>query len=166
MASEEGKVGLYSKSFRPRKAGEDSCKSVTTITAGASSQILKSVYVRYRDHAFFRNVQSPVVEAVIREALGWVKKENDEVMLIECDRPLLEGCSGFNGVVILKNCIVSMVELPLDRFSSGTLNCSAVTERVSTALQPKEAKNSPLKTSGRGRIDRAKNATYSNRAKT
>ena len=150
MASEEGKVGLHSKSFRPRKAGEDSCKSVTTITAGASSQILKSVYVRYRDHAFFRNVQSPVVEAVIREALGWVKKENDEVMLIECDRPLLEGCSGFNGVVILKNCIVSMVELPLDRFSSGTLNCSAVKERVSTALLAKRSEKLTPKNKRKG----------------
>ena len=109
MASEEGKVGLHSKSFRPRKAGEDSCKSVTTITAGASSQILKAVYVRYRDHVFFRNVQTPAAQAIIREALGWVKEENDEVMLIECDRPLPECRSGFNGVVVLKSCIVSMV---------------------------------------------------------
>ena len=55
-------------------------------SAGDSSQILKAVYVRYRDHVFFRNVEIPAAQAIIREALGWVKEENEEVMLIECDR--------------------------------------------------------------------------------
>lgn len=88
---------------------------------GASSQVLKAVYVRYRDHVFFRNVAMPTAQAIMREALGWVKEENDEVMLIECDRPLLQCRSGFNGVVVIKSCIVSMVSLNFEH----VLNCPA-----------------------------------------
>ena len=79
----------------------------------------KAVYVKYRDHVFFKNVESPTAEAIIREALGWVKEENDEVMLIECDRPLLKCQSGFNGVIVLKNCIVSLALLDFEH----VLNC-------------------------------------------
>jgi len=69
---------------------------------------------------FFRNVESPTAEAIIRETLGWVKEENDEVMLIECDRPLLKCRSGFNGVVVVKSCIVSLTLLDFEQ----VLNCS------------------------------------------
>ena len=82
-------------------------------------QTPKAVYVKYRDHVFFRNVKTPAAEAIIREALGWVKEENDEVMLIECDRPLLKCQSGFNGVVVLKSCIVSLALLDFEH----VLNC-------------------------------------------
>ena len=96
-------------------------ESATAKVADTSSQILKAVYVRYKDHVFFRNVAMPAAEAIIREALGWVKEENDEVMLIECDRPLLQCRSGFNGVVVIKSCIVSMVSLNFEH----VLNCPA-----------------------------------------
>jgi hypothetical protein len=89
---------------------------MTLATALKSS---KAVYVRYRDHVFFRNVEAPTAQAIIREALGWVKEENDEVMLIECDRPLLQCRSGFNGVVVIKSCIVSMMILNFEH----VLNC-------------------------------------------
>jgi hypothetical protein len=94
-------------------------ESATANAAGDSSQILKAVYVRYRDHVFFKNVNTPAAEAIIREALGWVKEENDEVLLIECDRPLPECHSGFNGIVVIKSCIVSMVSLDFEH----VLNC-------------------------------------------
>ena len=93
--------------------------SATARATGTSSQILKAVYVRYKDHVFFRNVAMPAAEAIIREAIGWVKEENDEVMLIECDRPLLQSRSGFNGVVVIKSCIVAMVSLNFEY----VLNC-------------------------------------------
>ena len=96
-------------------------ESATAKVADTSSQILKAVYVRYKDHVFFRNVAMPAAEAIIREALGWVKEENDEVILIECDRPLLQCRSGFNGVVVIKSCIVSMVSLNFEH----VLNCPA-----------------------------------------
>ena len=82
-------------------------------------QTPKAVYVKYRDHVFFRNVESPAAEAIIRETLGWVKEENEEVMLIECDRPLLKCQSGFNGVIVLKNCIISLALLDFEH----VLNC-------------------------------------------
>ncbi|MGD6810501.1 MAG: hypothetical protein ACQCN3_12450 [Candidatus Bathyarchaeia archaeon] len=111
-------------------------ESATAIAAGASSQILKAVYVRYKDHAFFKNVQAPAAEAIIRETLGWIKKENDEVMLIECDRPLLQGYSGFNGVVVLKSCIISMVPLNFEHI----LNCQSpvIRNRVRASSQRSE----------------------------
>jgi len=83
------------------------------------TQTPKAVYVKYRDHVFFRNVESPAAEAIIREALGWVREENDEVMFIECDRPLLKCRSGFNGVVVVKSCIVSLALLDFEH----VLNC-------------------------------------------
>ncbi len=94
-------------------------ESATVNAAGNGSQILKAVYIRYRDHVFFRNVETPAAQAIIRETIGWVKEENDEVMLIECDRPLPECRSGFNGVVVVKSCIVSMVSLNFEH----VLNC-------------------------------------------
>lgn len=111
-------------------------ESAIVMAAGANSQILKAVYVRYRDHVFFKNVQSPAAEAIIREALGWVKKENAEVMLLECDRPLLQVYSGFNGVVILKSCIISIVPLNFKHI----LNCqsSVIRNRVRASSQRSE----------------------------
>lgn len=102
------------------KAGVDElCKPAALTATGASAQIPKLVYVKYKDHVFFRNVQTPPTESVIREVVGWIKKENDEIMLIECDRPILQSFSGCNGVVVLKSCIVSKVELALN--SQGAL---------------------------------------------
>jgi hypothetical protein len=99
-------------------------------------QISKAVYVRYKDHVFFRNVKTPAAEAIIREALGWVKDENDEVILIECDRPLPQCHSGFNGVVVIKSCIVSMVPLDFEH----VLNCphTLLKNRVCASSQRSE----------------------------
>ncbi|TFH22676.1 hypothetical protein E4G67_04080 [Candidatus Bathyarchaeota archaeon] len=96
---------------------------------------------------FFRNVESPAAEAIVREALGWVREENDEVMLIECDRPLSECRSGFNGVVVVKSCIVSMVSLNFEH----VLNCPStlLKNRVcapsqrSEKLTPKNKRKGP-----------------------
>ena len=110
--------------------------------AGESSQILKAVYVRYRDHVFFRNVEAPAAQAILREALGWVKEENDEVMLIECDRPLPECRSGFNGVVVIKSCIVYMVSLNFEQ----VLNCppTLLKNRVCASSQRGEKLSSKI----------------------
>jgi hypothetical protein len=108
------------------------------------------VYVRYKDHVIFKNVQDPLAEAVVRETVGWVKKENEEIMLIEHDRAILQGCSGFNGVVILKSCILGIVELPLQSISNWSLNCTKDKERAEYALQPKERKTQPRTTKREG----------------
>ncbi len=118
--------------------------TTATITAnGASTQIPKLVYIKYKDHVFFRNVQTLPTESVMREAVGWVKKEDNEIMLIECDRPILQGYSGCNGVVVLKNCIIAMVEVPLNSLFGEHLNCPTAKNKMSAALLAKEAKNSP-----------------------
>ena len=95
------------------------------------------VYVRYTDHVFFRNVQAPVAEAVVREVVGWVKEETEEVLLIECDRPLLQGCRGFNGVAILKNCIVSMGKVDLQGVQGRTLSSQEPKKKDEYALLTK-----------------------------
>jgi hypothetical protein len=109
-------------------------KSTTAITGGATSQILKPVYVMYKDHVFFRNVEAPTAQAVIRETLGWIKEETEDTLLIECDRPLLECRRGFNGVVIIKSCIISLVRL--------NLNCQIANKKSEYCALAKEAKNS------------------------
>ncbi|NLF88852.1 hypothetical protein GX563_08525 [Candidatus Bathyarchaeota archaeon] len=100
-------------------ASEDFCDipanlaaSTATVVVGAIAQIPDVVYIRYRDHVFFRNLHVPAVEAVIREAIGWVRQETGEALLLECDRPVQKEFKGANGVVILKSCIIAF--LPLD----------------------------------------------------
>jgi hypothetical protein len=95
----------------------------STLAAHANARTPRVVYVKYNDHVFFKNIQSVMLSPVVRETLGWVKKENDEVMLIENDRSILEGYAGFNGVIVLKSCILSTFEVPLQVISSRALNC-------------------------------------------
>jgi hypothetical protein len=135
MFNGERKAGLASPSPTPvGKAGLDYTKgeSVQFITAGASPQIPKAVYVRYKDHVFLRNVRTAIHPA-IRETVGWIKEENDEALLVECDRSLLEGSTGFNGLVILRNCIVLMVPINLEH----VLNCgdAILRNRVGASCQ-------------------------------
>ncbi len=163
MAVGEGSAGFASHASEgifgdiPQSTAcvDELCKPAALTAAGASSQSPKLVYVKYKDHVFFRNVQTLPTESVIRESVGWVKKENDEIMLIECDRLVLQGYSGCNGVVILKNCIVSMVELPLQSFLGGYLNCQEVTKTSEYSASAKEVKNSTR--SSRGGKSKRKN---------
>ena len=153
MVNGEGMADLATGSIKStNEASLDSVRfgeSATAKAAGNSIQILKAVYVRYRDHVFFRNVEAPAAEAIIREALGWVKEENDEVMLIECDRPLLQCHSGFNGVVVVKSCIVSMVSLnfehvlncPLTLLKNRVCAPSQRSEKLTPEIQKRSDKN-------------------------
>jgi len=45
-----------------------------------------AVYVRYKDHLLYKNVPTPVEDAAERETIGWLTKENNELILIEHDR--------------------------------------------------------------------------------
>jgi len=40
----------------------------------------------YKDHLLYRNVPTPVEDAAERETIGWLTKENNELILIEHDR--------------------------------------------------------------------------------
>lgn len=110
----------------------------------ASTQNPRLVYVKYMDHVFFRNVHTPPTQSVLRETVGWVKKENDEIMLIECDRPILQGYSGFNGVVIVKNCVVTTAELQTSGFEHILKSTNSLPKkRVRAPRQRSEKLNSP-----------------------
>lgn len=116
---------------------------------GASSLI--PVYVRYKDHVLFKNVLEPVAGAVERETVGWLTKQNDELILIEHDRAIPGNLSGVNGIVILKSCILEMHALPLQKNSKRALNCKQNKGKIRVcASKPKGAKNS-AQTSQKGR---------------
>jgi hypothetical protein len=121
------------------RAVEKTVKSMIS----SSFSLGSAVYVRYRDHVLFKNIEQPVAEAIERETLGWFAKETEEIMLIEHDRavPYADiGSSQGNGVIILKSCIVEMRELPLQENSGCHLNSSRTTVKDEYALPTKKRK--------------------------
>ena len=110
------------------------------------------VYVRYKDHVLFRNVVEPIEEAVERETIGWLTKQDNDIMLIEHDRtiPNLQLSMGQGtGLIILKSCIIEIRELPLQKTSNCHLNSAEPIVKGEYALQPKKRKT-PEKQNGMG----------------
>jgi hypothetical protein len=105
------------------------------------------IYVRYKDHVLYRNIRNPIEEAVERETVGWLARENGEIILVEHDRTpqclQLPRGSG-SGVIILKSCILELGSLVFPYFSDGRLN-STEPSGTSTeyASQPKRRKTQP-----------------------
>jgi hypothetical protein len=109
----------------------------------SASPLGSAVYVRYKDHVLFRNVVNPIEEAVERETIGWLTKQNDEIMLIEHDRTIQNEhipSSQGSGLIILKSCILEICELPLQKSSGWHLNCPDANKTSEYALQPKKRK--------------------------
>jgi hypothetical protein len=153
LAAGEGRVDLApSKAaciFGRHEASLSVGKSVEN-AAGASPLIL--VYVRYKDHVLFKNIFEPVAEAVERETIGWLTKQNDELMLIEHDRAIPGNLGGVNGVVILKSCILEMHALPLQKNSRWYLNCQQNKGKIRVrAPSQKERKTQPKTTKREGK---------------
>ncbi len=121
------------------KAGSKSCKSPSKEDAGASP-LGPLVYVKYKDHVIYRNIQHPLAKAVERETVGWLTNQNDEIMLIEHDRNLGVKGGGINGVVLLKSCILEIQLLPLQKTSNWPLNSAETIQTGEYALQPKKRK--------------------------
>ena len=108
------------------------------------------VYVRYMDHVLFRNSGRILADALERETVGWLSKQTEEVILIENDRtvPSPRVPSGkCNGVIILRNCITELRELPLKDALECRLNCSAAKEESEYAFRPSERKTHGAKDS-------------------
>jgi hypothetical protein len=108
------------------------------------------VYVRYKDHVLYKNIQQPVEEAVERETIGWLSKQTDEIMLIEHDRtiPNIQITTGQgSGVIILKSCIIEIRELPLQKSPKWLLNSPNNKAKDEFALQPKKRKTHRAKSS-------------------
>ena len=137
------------------KAGGTNCKSSLKGDAGtsplnpsiaisASMFCLGSVvYVRYKDHVIFKNIEQPLAEAVERETIGWLTKQNEEIMLIEHDRTVpgaqIQSGQG-NGIIILKSCIIEFHPLPLQKSSKWLLNLQGSKGKGEYALQSKKRK--------------------------
>jgi len=110
------------------------------------------VYIRYKDHVLFKNVVQPIEEAVERETIGWLTKQDGDIMLIEHDRtiPSLQLSMGQgSGLIILKSCIIEIRELPLQKTSNCHLNSAEPIVKGEYALQPKKRKT-PEKQNGTG----------------
>jgi hypothetical protein len=106
------------------------------------------VYVRYKDHVLFKNIQQPIAEAVERETIGWLTKQNEEIMLIEHDRtiPNAQVPSGQgSGVIILKSCTLEIRKLPLPKILNWNLNSQSHIGKGEFALQPKKRKTQQRK---------------------
>jgi len=105
-----------------------------------------AVYVRYKDHVLYKNIQQPLAEAVERETIGWLTKQTDEIMLIEHDRtipnPQISSGQG-SGVIILKSCVIEIRKLPLQKNSDWRLNSAETIVKGEYALQPKKRKTQP-----------------------
>jgi hypothetical protein len=111
--------------------------------ASAAFSLGSAVYIRYKDHVLFKNIIQPMEEAIERETIGWLSKENSEIILVEHDRtmPNVELGSGqSNGLIILKSCILEMRKLPLQESSEWHLNSQETTDKAEYALQPKKRK--------------------------
>ena len=122
-------------------------KDVATVNSQTPNRRL--VYVKYKDHVFYKNMKKHPSKAVIRETVGWIRNENEELLLLESDRCPLPGSTGFNGVAILKNCIIEQADLPLENIfgaylepniSKQPLNRKGTEVNVECALQPKKRK--------------------------
>ena len=74
------------------------------------------VYIRYLDHVLFRNADPNLYEPAIREAVGWLIKENDEAVWILWERgverlPHERPLPIESGLVIVKSDILEIRKL-------------------------------------------------------
>ena len=121
------------------KAGSNNCKSDSTMSDGASP-LCPLVYVRYKDHVFFKNMQNPKAEAIERETIGWVKEQTDELLLLVNDRAIPSQGKNVNGLIILKNCILEAYPLLLQNNLKWVLNSAKPTVKDEYAFRPSERK--------------------------
>ena len=120
-----------------------------------SSLLGSAVYVRYKDHVLFKNLENPPAEAMERETIGWLAEETEEVVLIHHDRavPDCEKPSGrCNGVIVLKPVLIEMRKLPLRDAEAIILNYTKRMDDSEYALQPKKRKTQPKPANREGRM--------------
>lgn len=70
------------------------------------------IYIRYKDHVLFRYADPSLCKPVMREAVGWLLKEDDEAIWILWDRSVEklanERTGSESGLVILRSDILEM----------------------------------------------------------
>ena len=66
-----------------------------------------AVHIRYLDHA----LNSSIVDAVVRETMGWITQEIDNFVCIQHDRSVesaKRSTGSANGQILRKNCILEI----------------------------------------------------------
>ena len=75
-------------------------------------EIRSIVYIRYKDHVLFQKAEPNLYRPVVREAIGWLVREDDEAIWILWDKSVMnvphERKSAESGLVILKSDIIEM----------------------------------------------------------
>lgn len=75
-------------------------------------------YIKYRDHVLFKNCDSSEIKPSVRETIGWLSYENQEVICICSDLPiesLPKEKMVESGFVILKSEVLEKLELDLGK---------------------------------------------------
>jgi hypothetical protein len=107
-----------------------------------------AVYVRYLDHLLYRNVEKPILNPDERETVGWILHEDKKGICVVWDRTkgkteYFENCLQ-SGCVILKECILEMRPLPLQKLSGRSLSCWNPKESITEcAFQTEKRKTQP-----------------------
>lgn len=69
------------------------------------------IYVKYVDHVLFRNADPSLLKPCVREVVGWLARETDEILCLCHDRAveaLPFGKPTESGLIILKSDILEM----------------------------------------------------------
>ena len=86
------------------------------------------IYIKYLDHVLFRNCNSSKIKPSLREAVGWITFENQDIIRICTDMPvqllpnekIIE-----SGLVIIKNSILEKFEIDFgNQFKLNTIGYS------------------------------------------
>ncbi|MDH5390933.1 MAG: hypothetical protein OEX10_07260 [Candidatus Bathyarchaeota archaeon] len=105
------------------------------------------VYIRYLDHVLFKNTPDAVEDAAERETVGWLTQETGKLLCIQHDRTMesLQYSSGTaSGLVLLKNCILEIRKLPLQKPSRWPLiSRNTDINNAESALQSAKRKIQP-----------------------
>lgn len=105
------------------------------------------LYIRYKDHVLFRNIAKPIRDAIERETVGWLFREDKELICLQHDRTIespKHAKGKASGLLILKDCILEIREIPLQKISRGPLNRSnAKITNAESALTKAKRKTQP-----------------------
>ena len=114
---------------------------------GETIPLCSVVYIRYRDHVLFKNTPEAVEDAAERETIGWLTHQTGKLLCIQHDITIesLQYASGtVSGLVLLKNCILEIRALPLQKPSRWPLiSRKDDINHVESALQNTKRKIQP-----------------------
>jgi len=127
------------------------CRSKSEPAQGSAntSPLHPLLYVRYKDHVFYKNIVQPDPEAIERETVGWLAHETQDIILIEHDRTIQRkdiSSGKSNGIIILRSCILEIV--PLQNNLNWHLNSAEPTSKGEYAFRPTERKTHSLNPKG------------------